>query len=205
MAKTVAYLRVSTDAQDLQSQRLEILERLMAEGARVDEWISMEISSRRSMDDRGITQLLASLSPGDMLVVAELSRLGRSLGQVVEIVNRLVSGRVRLWTIKENIRLDGSGGSMDIATKTTVALFGLMAEIERDLISQRTKAGLAAARAKGKILGAPRGVRRSRLDAKTDEIAAWLAKGVSQASLAKMFDVSSSTMHGFLKTRGLLG
>lgn len=202
MAKIVAYLRVSTDAQDMQGQRLEILDRANREGLQVNDWVSFEISSRRSLDERGITGLLASLDPGDMLIVAELSRLGRSLGQVIEIVNRLIEGRVRLWSIKDGIRLDGSG-EMDLATKTMVAMFGLMAEIERDLISQRTKAGLAAARAKGKVLGGRPGLRASKLDPRREEIEGYLAKGVSQASIAKLVDVAPTTLQGWLVSRGL--
>ena len=202
MAKIVAYLRVSTDAQDMQGQRLEILDRANREGLQVNDWVSFEISSRRSLDERGITGLLASLDPGDMLIVAELSRLGRSLGQVIEIVNRLIEGRVRLWSITDGIRLDGSG-EMDLATKTMVAMFGLMAEIERDLISQRTKAGLAAARAKGKVLGGRPGLRASKLDPRREEIEGYLAKGVSQASIAKLVDVAPTTLQGWLVSRGL--
>lgn len=202
MAKIVAYLRVSTDAQDMQGQRLEILDRANREGLQVNDWLSFEISSRRSMDERGITGLLDRLDPGDMLIVVELSRLGRSLGQVIEIVNRLIEGKVRLWSIKDGIRLDGTG-QMDLATKTMVAMFGLMAEIERDLISQRTKAGLAAARAKGKVLGGRPGPRTSKLDVRREEIQDYLAKKVSLASIAKLVGVAPSTLQGWLVSRGL--
>ena len=202
MAKIVAYLRVSTDAQDMNAQRLEILDRANREGLQVNDWVSFEISSRRSMDERGITGLLDRLDPGDMLIVAELSRLGRSLGQVIEIVNRLIDGKVLLWSIKDGIRLDGTG-QMDLATKTMVAMFGLMAEIERDLISQRTKAGLAAARAKGKVLGGRPGLRTSKLDARREQIQEYLDKKVSLASIAKLVDVAPSTLQGWLVSRGL--
>ena len=202
MAKIVAYLRVSTDAQDMQGQRLEILDRANREGLQVNDWVSFEISSRRSMDERGITGLLDRLDPGDMLIVAELSRLGRSLGQVIEIVNRLIDGKVLLWSIKDGIRLDGTG-QIDLATKTMVAMFGLMAEIERDLISQRTKAGLAAARAKGKVLGGRPGLRTSKLDARREQIQEYLDKKVSLASIAKLVDVAPSTLQGWLVSRGL--
>lgn len=202
MAKIVAYLRVSTDAQDMNAQRLEILDRANREGLQVNDWVSFEISSRRSMDERGITGLLDRLDPGDMLIVAELSRLGRSLGQVIEIVNRLIDGKVLLWSIKDGIRLDGTG-QMDLATKTMVAMFGLMAEIERDLISQRTKAGLAAARAKGKVLGGRPGLRTSKLDARREQIQEYLDKKVSLASIAKLVEVAPSTLQGWLVSRGL--
>ena len=199
--KTLAYIRVSTSKQDVDAQRLEILDYANTHGLRVDDWVALEISSRRSMDERGITALLDSLDEGDTLIVADLSRLGRSLGQVIEIVNRLVAGHVALRTVKEGFNLDGRKTVLDIAAKTTVALFGLMAEIERDLISQRTKAGLMAAQAKGKRLGRPAGPRASKLDQHADEIRRLLAKGVSQASLAKMFDVSRSTMQWYVTTR----
>lgn len=199
--KVVAYIRVSTSKQDEDAQRLEILEYANREGLRIEKWVSMEISSRRSMDERGITALLADLQPGDTLVVSELSRLGRSMSQVVQIVNDLVAGKVCLRSIKEGFRLLCAGGEMSITDKVTVGLFALMAEIDRDLISQRTKAGLAAARARGKRLGPRPGPRRSVLDDKVAEIEGYLEKGVSKASIAKILGVSKSTLQWFVSTR----
>lgn len=199
--KVVAYIRVSTSKQDEDAQRLEILEYANREGLRIEKWVSMEISSRRSMDERGITALLADLQQGDMLVVSELSRLGRSMPQVVQIINDLVAGKVCLRSIKEGFRLLGTGEEMSISDKVTVGLFSLMAEIDRDLISQRTKAGLAAARARGKRLGPSPGPRRSILDDREAEIRGYLEKGVSKASIAKILGVSKSTLQWFVSIR----
>lgn len=201
MGKVIGYLRVSTDKQQVDGQRLQILDAANAAGLTVTEWRAFEVSSRRSMDERGITAMLAAIEAGDMIIVAELSRLGRSLVQVVGIVDQILAAGVKLWSIKEGLRL---GGEMDIAAKAMVGMFGLMAEIERDLISQRTKAGLAAARAKGKQLGAPKGARWSKLDQHEEEIRGYLAKGVSVASIAKILGVSRSTMHGHCQRRGWL-
>lgn len=201
--KTLAYIRVSTSKQDVDAQRLEILDYANTHGLRVDDWVALEISSRRSMDERGITALLGRLDEGDTLIVADLSRLGRSLGQVIEIVNRLVAGHVALRTVKEGFNLDGRKTVLDIAAKTTVALFGLMAEIERDLISQRTKAGLAAARAKGKVLGSKRGPRKSRLDPLRADIEGYMAKGVNVANIARLVSVTPRALTQWMISRGL--
>jgi DNA invertase Pin-like site-specific DNA recombinase len=99
-------------------------------------------------------ELLGMLAEGDRLVVSELSRLGRSLGQMIQIVDELVKRKVRFTAIKEAIRFEGR---QDMQTKVMIALFGLFAEVERDLISERAQEGLTAARAKGHLLGRPKG------------------------------------------------
>jgi DNA invertase Pin-like site-specific DNA recombinase len=113
-----------------------------------------QASSRKTPAQRGIEDLLGTLAAGDRLVVSELSRLGRSLGQVIRIVDELVKQKVHFVAIKEAIRFDEK---QDMQTKVMIALFGLFAEVERELISQRTKEGLAVARAKGRLLGRPKG------------------------------------------------
>ena len=115
--------------------------------------MEIQVSSRKARHRESIDDLLHSLSEGDRLLVSELSRLGRSLGQVIQIVDTLVHHKIRFIAIKEGIELDGK---QDLQTKVMVALFGLFAEVERDLISERTKEGLAAARAQGKMIGRPR-------------------------------------------------
>jgi len=198
--RVVAYLRVSRDSQDTNNQKLAILEYARKERCNVDEFVAVNVSSQRSPKERGLNQLLEMLSSGDLLLVSELSRLGRSVGQVVRIVDTLIKRKIGLIAIKENIRISGK---MDLQKKVMVTMFGLFAEIERDLISQRTRDGLAAARAAGKKLGRPKGAFSSKLDAHRKEITEWRQKGVSKASLAKMYDVGKSTMAGFLKTRNI--
>ena len=148
--KTIAYLRVSKDSQDVKNQRLAILEFARHEHREIDEFMELQVSSRRSPKERQLDVLLARLEPGDTLMVSELSRLGRSVGEIITTVDTLVKKPIRLIAIKEGIRLEGRH---NLQTKVMVTLFGLFAEIERELISLRTKEALAAARVAGKRLG----------------------------------------------------
>lgn len=129
-----------------------------------------------------------------------LSRLGRCLSEVIQIVDTLVQRKIRFIAINEGIEFDAR---QDLRTKVMIALFGLFAEAERDLISERTKEGFADAKAKGKLLGRPKGaLGTSRLDGKEQEIRALLAtKNVSKASIAKILDVSRSALYHFIETR----
>ena len=197
--KTVAYLRVSTRSQDLANQKLAILEFSQKRRFPIDQFIESRISSRQSPLERHIDEMLGPLEPGDRLLVSELSRLGRSLSQVIQIVKILVRRKIRFIAIKEAIEFDGK---QDLRTKVMIALFGLFTEVERDLISERTKEGLAAAKAKGKLLGRPKGaLGTSRLDGKEQDIRALLGKDVSKASIAKILNVSRSALFHFIQTR----
>ena len=199
--KTVGYLRVSTGSQDLGNQKLAILDYARQKHFAIDQFVEVRASSRKSRGQRRIDELLGSLAAGDRLVVSELSRLGRSLGQVIQIVEELVTQKTHFVAIKEGIRFEGK---QDLQTKVMIALFGLFAEVERDLISERTKEGLAAARAKGRLLGRPKGVLgHSKLDGKEDEIRMLLKKEVSKASIAKIVGVSRTALHHFIATRKL--
>jgi len=198
---TLGYIRVSTEGQELNNQKLAILEYCQREGVGVDKFAEVKLSSRKSPKERGIDDMLARLQTGDTLIVSEISRLGRSLGQIVDLVTRLREKDVTLISLKEHI--DTSDNS--ITTKTQVGLFGLFAEIERDLLSQRTKEGLARARREGKTVGRPKGsTGKSKLDGKEQEIKALLAKGINKTSISKLLDVSRPTLLNFIKSRGLL-
>ena len=197
--KTVAFLRVSTRSQDLANQKLAILDYAQKQQLVVDRFVGIQVSSRKARQRESIDDLLHSLSEGDRLLVSELSRLGRSLGQVIQIVDTLVHRKVRFTAVKEGIELDGK---QDLQTKVMIALFGLFAEVERDLISERTKEGLVAARAQGKMLGRPKGTRgKTKLDGKEQDILQLLSKDVSLASIAKIMDVSRTALYHFIKTR----
>ena len=199
--KTVAYIRVSTTQQDLTNQKLAIHEYARRNGLLIDRFVEVQMSTRKARQKSGVDEVIEGLEPGDALVVSELSRLGRSLGQIIQIVDQLVQRKIQFTAIKESICLNGK---QDMRTKVMVTLFGLFAEIERDLISERTKEGLAAAKAKGKLLGRPKGsLGKSRLDGKEEEIRTLIGKKVSKASLAKIMDVSRTTMCHFIETRGL--
>ena len=151
---------------------------------------------RRRLDD-----LTNALQRGDRLVVSELSRLGRSLGQIVTILDALAKAGVAFVALKENIRIEGK---RDIQTKVMTTLFALFAEVERDLISERTREGLARARSSGRKLGRPKGsLGVSRLDGKEDEIRRFLELGVSKTAIAKITGVSRTALYSFMTTRGL--
>jgi DNA invertase Pin-like site-specific DNA recombinase len=178
-----------------------ILDYAHKQGIEIDHFIELQISSTRTMKERRIDQLLSQLNIGDTLIVSELSRLGRSLGQVIQIVDELIKRKSKFITVKENIVLSGK---QDMQTKVMVAMFGLFAEIERDLISERTKQALAAARAKGKLLGRPKGSPgKSKLDGKEKEIKDLIKKEISRSSIAKIMGVSRTALHEFIKSRKL--
>jgi len=167
----------------------------------VQTFVEAHASAHHPGAKQGVATLLEQLHPGDLLLVSELSRLGRSVGQIIQLVDRLLKQQVRLVAIKEHIHLNGA---QDLQTKVMITLFGLFAEIERDLIAERTKEGLAAARAKGRLPGRPKGVLgTSKLTGHEAEIQHLLAKTVSKASIAKILGVSRSTLHAFIQSRRL--
>jgi len=199
--KTLAYLRVSKDSQDVKNQRLAILEFARHEHREIGEFMELQVSSRRSPKERQLDVLLARLEPGDTLMVSELSRMGRSVGEIITTIDTLVKKHIRLIAIKEGIRLEGRH---NLQTKVMVTLFGLFAEIERELMSMRTKEALAAARAAGKRLGRPQGrLGISKLDGKEADIHRLLALNVSKASIAKITGVDRSTLCHFIRSRHL--
>ena len=153
--KTVAYLRVSTPQQDVRSQRLAILEYVRANDLRIDEFIEATASGQASEKRRRLDELTSALQRGDRLVVSELSRLGRSLGQIVTILDALPKAGVAFVALKENIRVEGK---RNIQTKVMTTLFALLAEVERDLISERTREGLARGPGFGPEARAPEGL-----------------------------------------------
>ena len=201
MGETIGYIRVSTDKQTVDNQRLAIHEYCHRNKFQVDDWIEVNMSSRRTPAQRRIDELLERLKEGDCLIVAELSRLARSVGQIAVTASTLIKKNVRLISIKENINLNGG---QDMQTKVMITMFSLFSEIERDLISERTKEGLKRARAEGKLLGRPKGtVGKSKLDGKEDEIKTFLKGGINKTNIARYLNVSWSTLENFIKTRRL--
>lgn len=199
--KNIGYLRVSTDKQDLNNQKLAIMEYARNNNIFIHKFEKVKISSRRSTKERKIDDLIEKLNEGDALYVSELSRIGRSLGQIIFFVDTLIKKKVKFIALKQGIYIDGK---QTIQTKVTVGLFALFAEIERDLISERTKQGLLAARMKGKLIGRPKGsTGKSKLDGKEEEIIELLSKEVSKSSIAKIFGVSRSCLYNFIKSRKL--
>jgi DNA invertase Pin-like site-specific DNA recombinase len=200
--KIWGYIRVSTNNQNTENQRLAILSYANSKGLKVDNWIEVKASTRKSPMARKIDELVSRMKSGDILIVSELSRLGRSVGQIAILVDELLNNKIRIICIKENLEINEH--KRNVQTKVITTMFSLFAEIERDLISERTKEGLARARADGKLLGRPKGsLGKSKLDGKQKEIQAYLNKGVNKANIARIYDVSWPTIDNFIRTRGL--
>lgn len=152
------YIRVSSNDQNIDSQKNIISRYCVEQRVLIDEWIELSISSRASIRKRRIEELLEKAQKGDILIVSELSRLGRSIKEVLTIIESLVENLgCKIVFIKQNITLDPSN-TKDITNKVLITIFAMMAELERDFISERTKEGLAARKAKGLKLGKPKGV-----------------------------------------------
>jgi DNA invertase Pin-like site-specific DNA recombinase len=199
--KTVAYLRVSKSDQETNNQKLAILAFAQKERISIDHFIHVTVSSRRSNQERKMDSLFGKLTQGDTLIVSELSRLGRSVGEIITTIDSLVRQKIGFIAVKEAIEFNGKA---NLQTKVMVTLFGLFAEIERDLISLRTKDALAKAKAAGKKLGRPKGsLGQSKLSGRAAEIQKLLSLGVSKASIAKITGVSRSTLVHFIRSRGL--
>jgi len=201
MAKSIAYLRVSTNHQDIQSQKYEILDYCHKNDIQIDEFIEVEMSSRKSFEKRKIDILINQLREGDQIIVSEMSRIGRSTGEVLNIVNDLVAMGVNIHIIKQNMILTDNG---DMQSKIMVTMFSLFAELERDLISQRTKRALEARKAAGVKLGRKKGsLGVSKLDGQIDTISDLISKKVSISSIAKILGVSRGTVYNFISSRNV--
>ena len=190
------YIRVSSDKQTVENQRFEIEQFCLKEKLEIDGWIEETISGTKNYDKREWGKLLKKIQEDDIIICSELSRLGRSLFMIMEILNICMNKDCRVWTIKDNYRLGD-----DIQSKVLAFAFGLSAEIERNLISQRTKEALARKKAEGIILGRPKGRHSSRvkLSGKENTIADLLNQGVSQSQIARIFKVNRMTVAKFIR------
>ena len=196
------YCRVSTVRQDLDRQRAEIHEYANRRGWKIDRMLKAKMGSRKSEAERGIDKLKAAAEAGDVDVVifSELSRLGRSVGEISRLVDALVKeGGVELHFIKEDMRLRPKPERHDMNTKVTLTMFSLLAEIERDLISERTRSGLAARKAAGVRLGRPAG--KSKLDPREDEIRRLDEMGVRQKRITEQIGCTEATLSNWLKRK----
>lgn len=180
--KVIGYIRVSTDKQDLDKQRHLLLEYAREQSLHIDEFVEIEISSRQNKTARRIDELFAKLNAGDLLLVAELSRLGREMLQVLNIINDLSDQGIEITFVRQP-ELSTSAGH----GKLLLAIYSYFAEAERTFISLRVKQGLAAARAKGVKLGRPKGSRNKEriLDAHRNTILTFLQRGVDLANVRK--------------------
>jgi len=196
--QTIAYLRVSTTEQDLEKNKADILHLANEKGLGQVKWVEETVSGRVSWRKRALANVLDELQRGDNLLVSELSRLGRSMLECMEILSVASQQGIHIYAVKGNWQLDDS-----IQSKIVAMAFAMAAEIERDLISQRTKEALAAKKRAGVKLGRPRGVGKSKLDAYRPEIEALLANGSTQKFIADRFDTTEANFSRWLKKHGL--
>ena len=186
-----AYIRVSTDKQTVENQRFEINRFAKQRDFQIDVWVEETVSGTRSAKDRKLGVLLKRIKKGDTLIVSEISRLGRRLMEVMSILNACMLKNVILLTVKEKYELQ---------SQILAFAFSLSAQIERDLISQRTREGLARRIASGQKLGRPMGGHNSKykLTGKEEKIKAMLEAGTSKAEMARKLKVSRNTLAAFL-------
>lgn len=192
------YIRVSSDKQTVENQRYEISRFAEEQGFIINGWIEETISGTKNYDKRELGKLLKRVKKDDLIICAELSRLGRNLFMIMEILNICMTKECRVWTIKEGYRLGD-----DIQSKVLAFAFGLSAEIERNLISQRTKEALARKKNEGVVLGRPKGHKSSRvkLSGKELVIQELLDQGVPISEIARIFKVHRNTVSKFIKER----
>ncbi len=184
--KTIGYIRVSTDEQDLSKQKHLLLEYAQQHKFVIDEFIEVEVSSRKDQRERRIIELLSKLSGGDHLIVAELSRLGRNMLETLNIVTTLSDRGIKIIFVRQpELSTSGMHG------KLLLSIHNYIAETEREFISLRTKQGLAAAKANGQLLGRPKGSRNKKgliLEPFRDQIRAYLQLGLPVSAIQKLMN-----------------
>ena len=193
------YIRVSSDKQTVENQRFEINKFCEHEKMEIDGWIEETISGTKAYSKRELGKLLKQVEKDDLIICAELSRLGRNLFMIMEILNICMTKECKVWTIKDNYRL-----GEDIQSKVLAFAFGLSAEIERNLISQRTKEALSRKKAEGIILGRPKGKKSApdkyKLHNKKNLIQELLKANISQRKIAQICNVDRNTLARYIKT-----
>ena len=195
--KAIGYIRVSTGRQDYENQKLGILEMANKRGLNLD-FVEEKVSGKVPYKERKLGKVIDTLKQGDVLIVSELSRLGRSMLEIMALLCELSEKGIKVFAVKGNYTLDNS-----IQSKILSMVLCMAAEIEKDLISQRTKEALALKKAQGVKLGRPKGPGKSKLDGKEDDIKQLLDKKVSVASIAKIYECSWPTMDNFIKKKVL--
>jgi len=192
------YIRVSSDKQTVENQRFEIRRFCKDKETEIGGWIEETVSGTLQYSKRALGTLLRDVKKGDIIICSEISRLGRSVFMIMEILNICLTKGCQVWTIKDNYRLGD-----DIQSKVLAFAFGLAAEIERQLISQRTKEALARKRADGIVLGRPKGIptkeEKFKLFPLKDHISVDLRGGMSQRKIAQKYGIDKSTLNRFIR------
>lgn len=200
-SKTIAYIRASTNKQDVDNQKLELLDYARKHNLKIDDFIKVTVSSNRNAKQRRIDELLDKITDHDILIATELSRLGRSTAEVIGLINQLLAKNIRVILTKQKLDISRH----DMASKIIVTLFSLFAELERDLISLRTKEALASKKARGIKLGKPKGViQKSMYDKDLDKITEWLELGLSGRKISRHLGYGSYiSLNTYLKKRNI--
>ena len=199
MPKNIAYLRVSTLGQDNEKNKSDILAIANEKGLGKVEFVEDKISGKVSWKERKIFTVLNSLEKGDVLLISEFSRLGRSMLEIMEIILFAIEKEIKMYTVKGGWQLDET-----IQSKIMAMVFAMAAEIERDLISQRTKEALRVKKANGMVLGRPKGPGKSKLDVYKDEIEALINNGSTQKFIANRYGATESTLSNWIKKNGIV-
>lgn len=197
-SKTVGYLRVSTVDQDVDKNKSDILVLANQKQLSQVEFVEEKVSGKMSWRKRQIAEVIDDLREGDSLIVSELSRLGRSMLECMEILSIAMQRGICVYSVKGNWQLDQT-----IQSKIVAMAFSMAAEIERDLISQRTKEALRAKKAAGIPLGRPKGPGKSKLDPFRPEIEGLLANGASKAFIANRYDTTPGNLSNWMKKHGI--
>lgn len=192
----IGYIRVSSNKQTVEHQRFEIENFAKKEQIKINKWVEETISSRRPLTKRKIAEVMNEAQDKDIIISCEISRFGRSISEVLHILEVFLNKGCQVWTIKENYKL---GNNMQ--SKIVACIFGLAAEIERNLISERTKSSLANIRASGKKLGRPMKSenKKLKLSKNQEKIKLLLNKGFSKSQIARMMGVQRTTLRRFIK------
>ncbi|MGM9675186.1 MAG: master DNA invertase Mpi family serine-type recombinase [Bacteroidaceae bacterium] len=195
------YIRVSSDKQTVENQRFEIERFCRDQNLSIDGWIAETISGTLPYNKRALGRLLRRVKKDDVIICAELSRLGRSVFMIMEILHICMNKMCRVWSIKDNYRLGDN-----IQSKVLAFAFALSAEIERTLISQRTTESLARLKAEGKKIGRPAGSKNKKhpLTGKEGQVYEWLRQGISKSEIARRCHISRNTLYRFLKEASAL-
>ena len=194
-----AYLRVSTDKQTCLNQKYEIENYCKHHNLQVNRWVKETISSRQNLEKRKLNNILKSVKENDVIIATEISRFGRNLLEIMNILQICLNSGCKIITIKENYHLGN-----DIQSKVLAFAFGLTAEIERQLISQRTKECLKRLKEEGKHLGRPFGFKYSKLNKNKLTIKNLLQQKISKNQISKLMNCSYTTLYRFLKNNNIL-
>lgn len=193
---TIAYIRVSSEKQNCSNQHYEIENFCKLHNVNINKWVEEVISSRKELKQRKLSKILDKLKSDDILITTEISRLGRNMLEIMGILQTCLNKGCQIITIKENYHLGA-----DIQSKVLAFAFGLSAEIERQLISQRTKESLKRLKDEGKHLGRPFGVSYRKLQANKNKIVELLNKNVSKTAITRLMNCSWTTLHRFIVER----